>query len=365
MIRWLYNGGEMRLLALFTGLLLTLTACLPQTGGLSLHDIEIYSNALDLPGVYSYFYGEPAALRVGSQTLELSEGAPTGDFSVATALLVNGQPYFKRDLGPLTPPPTRVQRIPLTSDVQLEVGEQVEEVLYFDGSKWFTLVNAAAQGFKARVVPKERLQGLQNIASLSSEEAEAIQKAMIPRAPVAVTVMESRLPERNADGFTEYLRSTFYIQQTVPTDDSAYQAPNEELIWDVLAEGGQATGVEQAEYALIANEDQLLSFWNRAYGTQLNVPPLPSVDFRRETIVAAFAGTKPSGGYGLSVERVTLEGNDVYLDLNEITPAADAITTQALTSPWVMLKILRGDINAAWFRNAQDGALFGVAQRTQ
>jgi PrcB C-terminal len=355
----------MRLFVLLTGLLLTLTACVPQTGGLQLHEIEIYSNAVDLPGVYSYFYGAPATLRVGSENLELTEGNPTGDFSVPTALLANGQPFYRRAIGSLDFPPTRVQKIPLTSDVQLEVGEQVNEVLYFDGSKWFTLVNAAGKGFKARVVPKERLQGLQNIASLNREEAEAIQKALIPRAPVAVTVMENKLPQRSADGFTEYMRSTFYIQQTVPTDNSAYQAPNEELIWDTLAEGGQASGVEQAEYALISNADQLLSFWNRAYGAQLTVPSVPDVDFRRETILAAFMGTKPSGGYGLAVERVTLEGNDAYIDLTETQPAADAITTQALTSPWVMLKILRGDINAAWFRNSQDGALFGVAQRTE
>jgi hypothetical protein len=353
----------MRLIFLTSALLVTLTSCLPQTeGGLQFHEIEMYSNALDLAGVYSYFYGTPTTLRVGSETLELSEGAPTGDFSVPTALLVNGQPYYKRALGRLSSPPTLVQKIPLTSDVQLEVGEQVREVLYFDGSKWFTLVNAAGRGFKARVVPKERLQGLQGVASLNSGEAEAIQKALIPRAPVAVTVME-RTPERtDVPGFTEYRRSTFYIQQTVPTDESAYQAPDEELLWDILAEGGQAAGVEQAEYALIANEEQLLNFWNRAYGSQLNVPPLPDVDFRRETIVAAFAGTKPTGGYGLSVDDVTLEGNDAYIDLKEIQPAADAITTQVLTSPWIMLRILRGDIGAAWFRNAQDGALFGVAQ---
>jgi PrcB C-terminal len=351
---------------LLVGLTLLLGACLPQTeGGLRLHDIEVYSNAFDLQGVQSYFYGAPATLKVGSETLELTEGNPTGDFSVPSALLVGGQPYYKRALSRLQFPPTRVQKIPLTSDVQLEVGEQVNEVLYFDGSKWFTLVNAAGRGFKAKVVPKERLQGLQNIANLNREEAEAIQKALIPRAPVAVTVMDSRLPEGSAGGFTEYLRSTFYIQQTVPTDDSAYQTPNEELIWDTLAEGGQATGVDQAEYALIANSEQLLSFWNRAYGSQLSVPPLPDVDFRRETIVAAFAGSKPSGGYGLAVDGVTLEGSDAYIDLTESQPAEGAITTQALTSPWVMLRILRGDINAAWFRNSQDGALFGVAQRTE
>lgn len=356
----------MRFSIVIIGLTLLLTACLPQAGGgLRLHDVEVYSNAFDLMGVYSYFYGPPTTVSVGSDALELTEGNPTGDFSVPSALLVGGQPYYKRALGRLQYPPTRVLKIPLTSDVQLEVGEQVNEVLYFDGSKWFTLVNAAGRGFKARVVPKERLQGLQNIGSLNREEAEAFQKALIPRAPVAVTVMDSRLPEGNAGGFTEYLRSTFYIQQTVPTDDSAYEAPNEELLWDTLAEGGQATGVEQAEYALIASEEQLLSFWNRAYGSQLSVPPLPDVDFRRETIVAAFAGTKPTGGYGLSVDGVTLEGNDAYIDLTESQPAEGAITTQALTSPWVMLRILRGDINAAWFRNSQDGSLFGVAQRTE
>ncbi len=356
----------MRFSMLLVGLTLLLTACLPQAGaGLQLHDVEVYSNAFDLLGVYSYFYGAPTTVRVGSETLELTEGNPTGDFSVPSALLAGGQPYYERSLARLQFPPTRVLKIPLTSDVQLEVGEQVREVLYFDGSKWFTLVNAAGRGFKARVVPKERLQGLQNIASLTREEAEAFQKALIPRAPVAVTVMDSRLPEGNAGGFTEYLRSTFYIQQTVPTDDSAYEAPNEELLWDTLAEGGQATGVDQAQYALIANEEQFLSFWNRAYGSQLSVPPLPDVDFRRETIVAAFAGSKPSGGYGLTVDEVTLEGSDAYIDLTEIQPAADAITTQALTSPWVMLRILRGDINAAWFRNSQDSSLFGVAQRTE
>ncbi|MGL4611111.1 MAG: protease complex subunit PrcB family protein [Trueperaceae bacterium] len=350
---------------MFVILLLTLTACLPQTGGQQLHELEIYSNARDLQGFYRYFYGEPTTLKVGSDTLELSEGNPTGDLSVPTALLVNEQPYYKRPLRSPAFSPTRVLRIPLTSDVQLEVGEQVREVLYFDGAKWFTLVNAAGRGFKSRVVPKERLQGLQTVANLTREEAESIQKALIPRAPVAVTVMDSKLPQGSANGFTEYLRSTFYIQQTVPTDESAYQSPNEELIWDVLAEGAQATGVEQAQYVLITNDDQLLEFWNQAHGAQINVPSVPDVDFFRETIVAAFMGTKPTGGYGLNVDRVTLEGSDAYINLTELQPAADAITTQALTSPWVMLKILRGNVNAAWFRNSQDGSLFGVAQRIE
>jgi PrcB C-terminal len=352
-----------RLIFLCLGLLLV--SCVPQANTAPrLHELELYSNAPALVGLYSYFYGQPATLKQGQADVVLRDGSATGEFVVNTALLVNNQPYLRRNLAWLSPPPTRVQRVPLTSDLQLEVGNPVNTVVYFDGNKWFTLVSAAGQGFKSRVVPKERLGGLQGVGNLNREEAEMLAKLIEPKAPVAVTVMpQPRIALSQASSFSEYLRTTLYIQQTVPTDQAAYQTPSEELFWDIYAQGDQAIPSEVSQYFVVSNEGELLSLWNQAYGTQLTVPPLPDVDFRRETIVAVFSSTKATGGFGLDVQEVTLDGSNAYIDLLETSPAQDAISTQALTQPWLMLRILRGGISAAWFRNPSDGSLYGVAQR--
>lgn len=348
--------------------LIILGACVPEEGErLSLHDVAIYSNATDLRGLYGYLYGPTGSLGVGGRTVSLSNDPLTGELAVASALSVDGEPYLKQALPRLLPPPTRVQRVPLTSDVQLEIGDPVAEVLYFDGGRWFTLSGATAQNARRVVTPRLRAGGLQGVGQLNREEAESLQAALEPRAPVAVTVFpEEDIPftPRAADGMEAYLRTALYVQQTAPTDVSAYQAPAEELIFERIAEGAQSAAEEQA-FILVQDEAELLELWNVAYGAQLNVPPLPDVNFQREAVLAVFAGQKPTGGYGVELRGVELERDDVYVDLLLTEPAEGSMNTQALTSPWLMLRVLRADINAAWFRNPETGELYSVARATE
>lgn len=342
-----------------------LHACVPEADEmLRLHDLAIYSNARDLQGLYGYLYGKPQSLVVGGNTVILSEASFEDTLAVPSALAVGDAPYLKQNLPNLSPPPTRVQYVPLSSDVELEVGSEVGEVVYFDGDSWFTLVADAQPGMKATIVPRLRVGGLQGVGELTREEAEALEETLRPRAPVAVMVIpEPTLANRRIDGLGEYRRTALYVQQTVPTNAAAYTPPARDLVWEVLAGGNQAVGVEQPEYLLITNEGELLSVWNRAYGAQLTVPPLPEVDFRRETILAVFMGQKPSGGYSIDVQDAALEASDIYVDVIFNEPAAGAMTTQALTSPWVILRVLRGDVNAGWFRNPNTAELYGVARR--
>jgi len=95
------------------------------------------------------------------------------------------------------------------------------------------------------------------------------------------------------------------------------------------------------------------------------MPTVPTVDFSRETVVAAFDGQKPTGGYNLQVRDVTIENGELYIDLVATEPQAGAITTQGLTSPWILIHVLRGGFSVAWFRNPDDGSLIGVARATQ
>ena len=357
------------LFAGFFMLLLMAPGCIPEEDSVpALHDIALYSNATDLRGLYGYLYGEPTSLTISNQAVALTEGSSSDPLAVSTALLVNDQPYLKAALSKLSPPPTRVQRIPLTSDVQLEVGQgrNVKEVVYFDGRKWFTLAEEPAPTVARRIVPKERLGALNGLGQLTPAEADMLEVVLAERAPVAVTVLpETDVPTRRVEGVPDYRRTALYVQQTIPTDDSAYTPPAQELVWDVLAEGNQALGGEQESFELVTSEVQLADVWNRAYGSRLTPPPLPDVDFRRESILAVFLATKPTGGYGLEVQGVTLEDNDAYVDVLTTEPPADAITTQALTTPWVLVRVLRGGLGAAWFRAPGSEQLIGVARRTE
>lgn len=354
-----------RLLAVL--LLALLAACVPEAdSALTLHDIAIYSNARDIQGLYGYFYGKPQTLLVAGKQVELSEATSSDSLAVPSALLVGDAAYLKQPLPNLSPPPSRVQHVPLSSDVGLEVGSTVAEVVYFDGQAWFTLTQGAQAGVKTTVIPKLRVSGLQGVGELNREEADVLEALLRPRAPVAVTVIpEPDLNARRIDGLAEYKRTALYVQQTVPTDVTAYTPPARDLIWETLAAGNQAVGVDAPEYLLITNEGELLSAWNRAYGSQLTVPPLPDVDFSRETILAVFMGQQPSGGYNLDVLDVKLEAGDAYVDVIFNEPAEGAITTQALTSPWAILRVIRRDVNAGWFRNPNTDELYGVARRLE
>jgi hypothetical protein len=67
----------------------------------------------------------------------------------------------------------------------------------------------------------------------------------------------------------------------------------------------------------------------------------PKVDFFKDRVVAIFLGTRSAGGYSASVSRVSVAASVATIEVIEATPAKGEITTQALTSPWVMIAVDR------------------------
>jgi hypothetical protein len=61
------------------------------------------------------------------------------------------------------------------------------------------------------------------------------------------------------------------------------------------------------------------------------LPPASEIDFAKSAVVAAFAGTKNTGGYSVSVVKT---GDKITVGLNE--PPKDAMTTDALTTPFAI-----------------------------
>ncbi len=352
----------MRYLAvLFLALLLA--GCVPgQDTSPSLHDVSIYGFSGNT--LYGYFYGVPTTVTIGESSFALTEGRSDDALAVSGTLLVDGQPYLRQGLEPLTETPFEVQRVPLSTDLTLSSNAALEAVVYFDGSLWFTLAEDVEAGFDARIVPKERIDGLRGLGQLTQNEARVIQRELEGSGPLALAVLSEPPTEaRQIEGLKEYFRTFLVVQQGIPTNITAFEPPVRELLWDVLASGNQAVTGESPQFVIAANQSQLLNLWNQAYGNRLTPPPLPDIDFRRETVVAMFMGTKPTGGYGLDVRGVSLDGSELYVDISTIVPKPGAITTQALTSPWVMLRIPRANVSVAWFRNVGTDELIGVARR--
>lgn len=105
-------------------------------------------------------------------------------------------------------------------------------------------------------------------------------------------------------------------------------------------------GEQQIEYA--SDDATYRRLWSQLVGG--GEPP--EIDFTKESVVFLLAGQKNTGGYSVEPSRARIEGQTLVVDAMVRTPPADAITTQALTSPYAVVAIrrLRPFSDARWGR---------------
>ena len=343
--------------------LVLLAGCAPQSGP-KLHDVTVYGA---LNARLSYLYGSPRKFDLDGKQVTLSQGSTSVPYAVDGALLVDGQAFARTSVPPLDPAPVTVMRIPLTTDLRLTAHADVEQVVYYDGGDYFKLVDAAKAGTTQTVVPTPRLNRLRGLGELTDREADALANGLEKAGkPYVLAVLPTAtLPKHSVNGTSEYLQTGVYVQQGLQTASAAAGNASQQVAWEVLAQGQQAVGFDKPQYVLVQNQDQLTNLWYKAYGSKLDVPPVPTIDFSRETVLAVFDGQKPTGGYDLKVRGVSVENGELYVDLVQQKPQEGQLTTQALTSPWMLIHVLRGGFDVAWFRNPDDGSLIAVARATQ
>jgi hypothetical protein len=72
---------------------------------------------------------------------------------------------------------------------------------------------------------------------------------------------------------------------------------------------------------------------------------LPPVDLSREVVLAVLQGPKNTGGYAVSISRVTQEGFLVEVQVEVVEPEPGSITIQILTSPYHLVALDREAFN--------------------
>jgi len=340
-----------------------LVACEPDAAP-QLHDVTV-TGVLDAR--ISYLYGSPRSFTIEGTQVELAAPDPAGarpPLAVTGSLAVDGEPFLREVAEPVDAP-VDVRRIPLTTDLQVRTLAVTRAVLYFDGNAWFTLGEDDQAGLDLRVTPRPRSARLRGLGELTLNEADVLAAYLESLGePLVVSVLaDGDVPRRSVDGLAEYRSSALHVQTGLATDAGAFRPAPRTVQWEDVASGQQAVNVVRPTFRLVRNEAAFRSLWNQLHGAQLEVPPLPSVDFARETLLVVMMGQRPSGGYAVDVRGVSIEGTDLFVDVRFLEPESGAVTSSALTSPWAVVRVLRGGISAAWFRDPADGSLFAVARR--
>lgn len=102
---------------------------------------------------------------------------------------------------------------------------------------------------------------------------------------------------------------------------------------------GTHSSIEEARDALARTQPEWLALW-KAHGQ--GEPPA-AVEFGKEMVAAVFLGTRATGGYSVQITGTSREKDTLVIDYVEQRPGGDVIVTQALTSPFHIVKLPRHD----------------------
>ena len=126
-------------------------------------------------------------------------------------------------------------------------------------------------------------------------------------------------------------------------------ASGTELAFRLLDRGDYAA-IEEAGCLVVRSQAEFADLWNRIHENVSAEPPLPDVDFSRQLVLAAFQGQQPSGGHSIAIDRVVDHGDRLTVLAAKTVPAADAMVTMALTSPYHLVAVDLADGRAAFVR---------------
>jgi len=102
----------------------------------------------------------------------------------------------------------------------------------------------------------------------------------------------------------------------------------------------QYTGFVQRSRLVIRDADAWSQFWSQAHSNMIPVPPVPSIDFTHNIVVAATMGSRSNGGHSIRIDPYVAD-DDLYVVVEERSPGAGCVTTAAITTPAAALRIPR------------------------
>ncbi|MPY65260.1 protease complex subunit PrcB family protein [Deinococcus sp. SDU3-2] len=196
------------------------------------------------------------------------------------------------------------------------------------------------------------LQGLPGLSALELDPTQGRVRVTVGTAVQRVAVLgrltQAGLPTGlvtfapNAPGATGTVTETPTTPPaTTPpvgtTDPIVTPVPGGRVTVTELASGTNAA-VSDPAVQVATTQSALNALYRVAYGNQTGTPAVPTLR-SGETVVGVFLGQRPTGGYGVQVTGASVQNGVLTLTVNIRAPGPGAITTQALTSPWTLVRV--------------------------
>jgi hypothetical protein len=104
-----------------------------------------------------------------------------------------------------------------------------------------------------------------------------------------------------------------------------------------VVDEGTLSGIDERRQVVVRTAEEWRALWREHAGGGRP----PEVDFDRRTVLAVFAGSRPTAGWSISIRGVTPEGEGVRVAVAESRPAGDQIAAQILTAPFQIVSVPR------------------------
>lgn len=105
----------------------------------------------------------------------------------------------------------------------------------------------------------------------------------------------------------------------------------------VISEGSDSGTITERKNYRLHSTEEFSALWLMVYGTSSAVPV---VDFTKEEVLAIFDGTRPTGGYSISVDSITDKtALRRRISIRHSLPGDACVTTQAVTSPFQIIRV--------------------------
>lgn len=112
---------------------------------------------------------------------------------------------------------------------------------------------------------------------------------------------------------------------------------------------GPTSNIQKDENLVISDEQKWESTWRDLKGSNAQ---LPSIDFSKNVVIAAFQGEKSNGGYAIEIEEVCKDGKFISVEVVNKVPEQGCPVTQGFTNPYHLVKISKAKLGTS-FKNQQ------------
>ncbi len=121
----------------------------------------------------------------------------------------------------------------------------------------------------------------------------------------------------------------------------------------VPMEAGVFSQQHERSFLVCASSADFRALYRRIHSGRMPPPTAPRVDFAEHVVVVASMGARPSTGYGIGfVGTAEVEAGVATVRVSERAPAPDTAQGAAMTAPYAIAALPRGDYEAVRFLDA-------------